>query len=81
VSCLPPSLFVAFSSCTEETMRKVDNVVPFKAPQNAIKALRRLRKSYRGRLAEKPVTEADQAVLRAVERTLNAMKNAPRVIA
>jgi hypothetical protein len=62
-------------------MRKVDNVVPFKAPQNAIKALRRLRKSYRGRLAEKPVTEADQAVLRAVERTLNAMKNAPRVIA
>jgi hypothetical protein len=60
-------------------MRKVDDVVPFKVPQNAIKALRRLRKSYMGRLAEKPVTEADQAVLRAVQRTLNAIKNAPHL--
>jgi hypothetical protein len=57
-------------------MPKSDNVVPFAPPQNVIKALRRLRKSYKGRLAEKPVTEADQAVLRAVERTLNNIENA-----
>jgi hypothetical protein len=50
--------------------------VPFAASQNAIIALQRLRKSYQGLLAEKPVTEADQAVLRAVERTLNNIKNA-----
>ena len=49
-------------------MPKIDDVVPFAAPRNAIKALQRLRKSYKGLLAEKPVTEADQAVLRAVER-------------
>jgi hypothetical protein len=57
-------------------MPKVDDAVPFAAPLNAIKALRRLRKSYEGLLAEKPVTEADQAVLRAVERTLSNIKNA-----
>jgi hypothetical protein len=57
-------------------MPKTDDVVPFAAPRNAIKALQRLRKSYKGLLAEKPVTEADQAVLRAVKRTLNNIKTA-----
>jgi tryptophan synthase alpha subunit len=57
-------------------MPKSDKVVPFAAPQNAIKALRRLRKSYKGLLAKNPVTEADQAVLRAVKRTLHNIKHA-----
>jgi len=71
-----PTFFVAFSRCSEETMPKPDNVVPFAVPENTINALRRLRGSSKGLLAEKPVTEADQAVLRAVERTLNSIKNA-----
>ena len=57
-------------------MPKIDDVVPFAAPRNAIKALQRLRKSYKGLLAEKPLTEADEAILLAVQITLNNARNA-----
>jgi hypothetical protein len=41
-----------------------------------VSALERLRESYKELLAEKPVTEADHAVLMAVEITLRNARNA-----
>jgi hypothetical protein len=41
-----------------------------------VSALERLRDSYKELLAEKPVTEADHAVLMAVEITLRNARNA-----
>ena len=51
-------------------------VLPFTVPQSAIEALERLRESYKGLLARESLTEADQAVLMAVEITLKQCKNA-----
>ena len=44
--------------------------------KDLISALERLRDSYQELLAEKPMTEADQAALLAVQITLNNARNA-----
>ena len=44
--------------------------------KDLISALERLRDSHKQLLAEKPMTEADQAVLLAVQITLNNARNA-----
>lgn len=44
--------------------------------KDLISALERLRDSHKLLLAEKPMTEADQAVLLAVQITLNNARNA-----
>ena len=49
-------------------------VLPFNVPESAIEALERLRESYKGLLARDLMTEADQAVLMAVEITLKQVK-------
>jgi hypothetical protein len=47
------------------------NILPFTLSQKAIEALERLRDSYRSPPLHEPITGADQAVLMAVETTLN----------
>lgn len=44
--------------------------------EDLMAALERLRDAYKVRLADRPVTEADQVVLLAVEVTLNNARNA-----
>ena len=51
-------------------------VLPFTAPQDSIEALERLRDSYKGSPARETLTEADQAVLVAVEIALKQVKEA-----
>jgi hypothetical protein len=52
------------------------NVLPFTVPPNAIEALEQLRDSYKGLSAREELTDADQAVLSAVEVTLKNIKRA-----
>jgi hypothetical protein len=62
----------------EKPDRPSIEIVPFDAPKQAIAALQRLRRSYKG-LATEPATEADRAVLRAVTTTLHNAKTAQRL--
>jgi hypothetical protein len=48
--------------------------------QSAIEALERLRKSYMGLSTERPIIEVDQAVLKAVERTLSNARIARQLV-
>ena len=58
--------------------QKLGKGVPTSTPRNAIEALERLRVSYIGVPGEKPIFEADQAVQRVVETTLQNAKNQKR---
>jgi hypothetical protein len=55
---------------------KSRNVLPFTAEPNAVEALERLRDSYRGMSEQEALSEADQAVLAAVEITLKHLARA-----
>lgn len=66
------------SSGPKKDMIKVSkpahNILPFTLSQKAIEALQRLRDTYGSPSLYEPITCADQAVLMAVETTLNKAK-------
>jgi hypothetical protein len=67
--------FVVPEASREGTLEKWFRGV-IQSNHDLITALERLRDSYQGLLAEKPLTEADEAILLAVQITLNNARNA-----